>query len=65
MGKGLLLFFVLVSTVANLINIYLNVIQLSVPTLIGTGVIVVLCGIFAFARMKYVHMDPSFEEIEG
>ena len=63
MSDSLLNFMVVYSSVASIIVIYLNAIQLSMPLIIGNVIIVIAAFIFALLRDKYVNMDISYEEV--
>lgn len=64
-GKGMMAFLIIISTLANLFNTYLNAIQLSTPLLIGAVVLLVVAVVYAELRMKHATVEPSFEEIQG
>lgn len=61
-SKTLLYIIVVFSTFCALVNIYLNVIQLSSALIIGNVVLLAASVIFAQVRMDKVDLSPSFEE---
>ncbi len=61
-GKTLLYVIVIFSTACAVFNIYINVIQLTLPLVIGNVVLLAASFIFAQVRMNKVDLSPSYEE---
>lgn len=62
-GKKMLYVIVVFSTICAVLNIYLNIIQLSPALIIGNVVLLIASIIFAQLRMDKVDLSPSYEEI--
>ena len=64
-SKTVLYLIAVYATGAELFNIYLNMRQLSAGMLTGNILMIIGAVIFAFARFKYTHITPSYEENMG
>lgn len=53
---------VVFSVACSVFNIYLNLTQLSMPLILGNGVMLVIAIVFSQIRMKKANVEPSFED---
>lgn len=64
LGPVLLMVLTVVSSLASLLNIYLNASTLSRPLQLLNLVVIAGAFVFAFLRNKRVHMDISYEKVQ-